>query len=533
MMEPRRDGVQEGAQQSPPIGEPSLHTEQQKESVRIEDVHPQPPPLQTGFKGFLMGPYFRIIRDPTSARKEGTPSEGNYMEVIKYLASKRIDEDGNYGVDTSELVPLPFDVPSVFMYVKDIALGCYQVIQTIVVILVAINLVTREQYWRGSQRYRDFWHPVLMAVLVLYTSVTELVLMITNNELVIRKFMYYRLLSLRVLVDWANMPPHRGWFFYYFLATWALINVWAIQWISVSWNDGSFRWALGVWGLINLQTLQLLFFYMGLLSKELGLVTLNKFVERAPAEAQKLIDYTYVVDESVLKDECFEFVVGAGEALTRRFINIITFGFMGKDYRERTRREALFFNLDRIKARAHNCKDVHDKLGLAQDHLRVPGEDPLYEEDEKIPGHKRRTLVVARDDLERGTGPVGDPEVKYTERVATFFNYLPWYVYRKLYATCMALYIGFMPSRSWPFRPDVAYFRLMFILNVLLILVGAALLVWGVSTGQYDQVCSTGQKQCEECNQWTQKNVETGACVAFYNITTKTTAGALERLASP
>ncbi|GFH12655.1 uncharacterized protein HaLaN_08382, partial [Haematococcus lacustris] len=48
-------------------------------------------------------------------------------------------------------------------------------------------------------------------------------------EYLFRKMMYYRLLSMRVLVDWDTKKVWQGLFFYYFVATWILLNIWCVH----------------------------------------------------------------------------------------------------------------------------------------------------------------------------------------------------------------------------------------------------------------------------------------------------------------
>lgn len=77
---------------------------------------------------------------------------------------------------------------------------------------------------------------MIKAIVTIYPFVTLLILVTMTVEYAIRKFMYYRLLSLRVLVDWENKTFYLTGFFWYFIATWILLNVWSIWGVYTFWN---------------------------------------------------------------------------------------------------------------------------------------------------------------------------------------------------------------------------------------------------------------------------------------------------------
>ncbi|KAJ9507011.1 hypothetical protein QJQ45_004702 [Haematococcus lacustris] len=79
--------------------------------------------------------------------------------------------------------------------------------------------------------------------------------------------MYYRLLSMRVLVDWDTKKVWQGLFFYYFIATWILLNIWCVHGIVNFRDQGIDSPAdtvqFSTFVVVNLQTMQLVLLIRG------------------------------------------------------------------------------------------------------------------------------------------------------------------------------------------------------------------------------------------------------------------------------
>lgn len=56
--------------------------------------------------------------------------------------------------------------------------------------------------WRHTPQSR--WLPLIQTLVYMYPIVTLMAMVVLNLEITIKKFMYYRLLSMRVLIDWEN-----------------------------------------------------------------------------------------------------------------------------------------------------------------------------------------------------------------------------------------------------------------------------------------------------------------------------------------
>lgn len=53
------------------------------------------------------------------------------------------------------------------------------------------------------------WLPLIQTLVYMYPIVTLMVMVVLSLEITIKKFMYYRLLSMRVLIDWENYMVSR------------------------------------------------------------------------------------------------------------------------------------------------------------------------------------------------------------------------------------------------------------------------------------------------------------------------------------
>ncbi|EFJ42128.1 hypothetical protein VOLCADRAFT_97797, partial [Volvox carteri f. nagariensis] len=174
----------------------------------------------------------------------------DYLGKLRHIVMNPVDVDDVYGLQGDELVPLPFDVPKWHAYLVDILSGVYLVAQATVVMFIAIYVSqggcvcmwveNQERAWKSGGSYTRSWLPLVKALIIIYPLITLIILVSFTVDYTIRKFMYFRLLSMRILVDWKNYEPWRTVFFYYFVTTWAIMNAWAIYGVAKYYNkDGN------------------------------------------------------------------------------------------------------------------------------------------------------------------------------------------------------------------------------------------------------------------------------------------------------
>lgn len=78
--------------------------------------------------------------------------------------------------------------------------------------------------------------------------------------MVLRRFMWYRLLSLGIVVDWEDRPMWRSWFMAYFAISFLLVNVWTTYAAFMSTHRQPLD-TITAWLIPNMQTLLLAKFY--------------------------------------------------------------------------------------------------------------------------------------------------------------------------------------------------------------------------------------------------------------------------------
>jgi hypothetical protein len=73
------------------------------------------------------------------------------------------------------------------------------VFQYVVTVMVALMVMQHavERYW-SLQTTTSSWQSLLFVVFISYPMITLMLVVLTNNEMAIRRFMYYRLMSLQV-----------------------------------------------------------------------------------------------------------------------------------------------------------------------------------------------------------------------------------------------------------------------------------------------------------------------------------------------
>ncbi|KAG2423863.1 hypothetical protein HXX76_015021 [Chlamydomonas incerta] len=555
------------------------------------------------FKRFMTGPYFDIIpsqyehvttsrahkarlqlkpTDPAALASEGEePHDGcegeephdakldaqlkaleqeDYLGRLKRIVTTKADTDGVYGLTYEELVPLPFDVPKWHAYVLDIALTVYLVAQATVVMFIAHEsrlpalmlsclyrwtffrseyVENQERAWKSGDAYTNTWLPLIKTCIILYPLVTLIVLVGMAVEYAIRKFMYFRLLSMRILVDWANIAFYNTAFFWYFVITWVLMNVWAIYGVAVYYNkygnNGVDPVSFGTFIVVNLQTIQLLVQYIKLMSTESRLVALNQIFERAPVEAQRLLEFTYVVEEKQLKDECLLFALSCQRAFGKRMLNLFTCGLAAKDWHQQSTNIA--FNIERLQGQAANWAEVERNIRQLREEAmeeRASGRGPRPsgggatgnsksmrykhggkgDDGPRAPVTEQIELTVqGGTDVANGgdagpaavapdLGPGGQPApIQLPKPLISCFGWSPvrsgyWHYYGSLHS----FFVTVLPHfPSWPFRPDSAYFRLLTIMQICGVFAVGAIVVLGWMLSTRESNCTKSAKSCNTC----------------------------------
>ncbi|GFR52270.1 hypothetical protein Agub_g14805, partial [Astrephomene gubernaculifera] len=244
-----------------------------------------------------------------------------------------------------------------------------------------------ERAWKSGDRYTRVWQPMIRALIIVYPLATLIFLVNFTVECCVKKFMYFRLLSMRILVDWANRQMWETLFFYYFLGTWGVMNAWAIWGLKEYYgrlgNTGVDPTSFGTFVIVNLQTVQLLIYYYKLLSSETRLVSLNQLFERAPVEAQHLLEYTYVIEEEDLVQECYDFSKATQKARLHRIANMFTCGLTGKEWHG-SKDGDIYFNIQRLKERAANFKEVNEKIKRLRESMAPPAKEVKQEEKQPV-----------------------------------------------------------------------------------------------------------------------------------------------------
>ncbi|KAG2432349.1 hypothetical protein HYH02_012923 [Chlamydomonas schloesseri] len=476
----------------------------------------------------------------------------DYLGRLKRIVTTKVDTDGEYGLTYEELVPLPFDVPKWHAYVLDIALTVYLVAQATVVMFIAVwhrtisrtwagmghhnafhclQVENQERAWKSGNVYTKSWLPLIKTCIILYPLVTLLVLVGMAVEYSIRKLMYFRLLSMRILVDWANIAFYNTAFFWYFMITWALMNVWAIYGVAAYYNkfgnNGVDPVSFGTFVVVNLQTVQLLVQYIKLMSTESRLVGLNQLFERAPVEAQRLLEFTYVVEEKQLKDECLLFALSCQSALGKRLLNLFTCGMAAKDWHEKSTHIA--FNIERLQQQAANWAEVERNIrqlreeAMEEERISAGGPRPSgasaaansksqrfsekhgkgtdpQEIELRVQGGNGEDAGPAA--LAPDLGPDGRPTpIQLPKPMISFFGWSPvrsgyWHYYGSLHS----FFVTILPHfPSWPFRPDAAYFRLLTIIQLCSVFAVGVIVVLGWLLSTRETNCTKSAKSCNTC----------------------------------
>lgn len=554
--------------------------------------------LNRHWTAFFSGPFFKTIPAISTAQRQklgrtrardvlhgniSKDGDTDYVAALKRIILDDVDVDGTYGLVNDELVPLPFDCPLIFEYFIDFISGAYLIAQATVVMFIAILVDNDERGYQLGRSYTSQWLPLVKALVICYPLLTLLSLMLVTTEYLFRKYMYYRMLSMRVLVDWENKKLWQGMFFWWFVVTWALMNAWSLYGVIRFWREGARTGADTVqfttWIVMNLQTMQLLLYYMRLINSEQRLVSLNQIFERAPVEAQMLLTYTYVIEESVLIEECHSFGHMAVSALLRRMANLATCGATHNEWRAVQNR--VKFDLERVKRRADNYDAVEEVTRKLREELLAEMDEEeranraARKSVEADHGHHHGAHVAPRSqpgaatrvevttnplaatpgaDAEappgdapppQGTGdaevdapapadPAAQHEAKADALEAQTYatgeglgmfarwkrSYAKW-VYSRFYGSIHAFYISILVHfPSWPYRGDIPYFRTLLIVQIFSVLSVGAIVVFGVLRATDTSRCTQGNKHCSGCLEF--QDLYRDMCPMEYEITALT-----------
>eukprot|EP00775_Hariotina_reticulata_P001342 gene1342-1685_t len=201
----------------------------------------------------------------------------------------------------ADLSPIPFKPPAYYSFLTAMLAGAFKVFQYVITIMVALMVTQHsvERYWSVKPGIAS-WQSIMYAIFIIYPMLTLMLIVITNNEMAVRKFMYYRLMSLQVIVDFENTPFWRMWFFLYFVVSFALINLYSLWAVWLTKDDKTTSVA-PQWSIMAMQSVLLLMFWLGIVGMEEQLVPLNKVIENSPESAKELIQTCDVITEPQLK----------------------------------------------------------------------------------------------------------------------------------------------------------------------------------------------------------------------------------------
>lgn len=89
-----------------------------------------------------------------------------------------------------------------------------------------------------------------------------------------------------------------------------------------------------------------------------------------------------------------------------------------------------------------------------------------------------------------------------------------------MYGIIHAFAIAIMSrGRTWPYRADVAYFRIICAFELLGFVLIVGVVVFGLLSASKAEVCANGNAACRTCNQFYNSSVGQFNCAANYNIT--------------
>lgn len=223
--------------------------------------------------------------------------------------------------------------------------------------------------------------------------------------------------------------------------------------------------------------------------------------ERAPVEAQYLLTYTYVIEEKDLVEHCYRFGVYAERAMLLRVLNLFTLGLAGKSWR--SQEKLAKFDIESLKRAAPNYEEVtrltaklRAEISGAEMRALQADKDHAKPEEVKVQMDGEPAEVGAK-----GESPKADKETPPPRPLMAFWIFNPlryWYV--RMYASLHSFYVTVLPHfPTWPFRPDVPYFRMLTLIEICSFLAVGAIVVLGILVSAQETSCNKAGKACNTC----------------------------------
>ncbi|PNW81255.1 hypothetical protein CHLRE_07g348550v5 [Chlamydomonas reinhardtii] len=201
-------------------------------------------------------------------------------------------------VSEDELIALPFKPPSVWRYVYDVAAGTWELVLYILVMLLAVMLETNARYFRSGSEYDKWWVTLYKFTVVCYPAGLMVAQFMLLCEYTLRKYMYFRLLSFGIMVQYEKRKLWRSWYFVFFCCLWIILNVWAwwglIEWWGRNGKSGPEVLSFAVFAVVNVVSFHLIIYYQRLMDAELHVLE--------PLQAYLMPDMVLVSENAVKKE---------------------------------------------------------------------------------------------------------------------------------------------------------------------------------------------------------------------------------------
>ena len=193
---------------------------------------------------------------------------------------------------------LPFEPPGILEYIKDILLGTWELAMYLLLIVAAILILSNQQNFRQALDSTAWWVSVYKTVVICYPGGIMMLQLMMVCEHCVRKFIFFRLLSFRILVVYDTHAIWRSWFVWFFSICFALLEIWSLYSVYQFWGraetSGPEALSLVVWGVVTIVSIQLLVFINTSAAREKKLLT--------PMQS-RVLPPLYVIREIELKRE--------------------------------------------------------------------------------------------------------------------------------------------------------------------------------------------------------------------------------------
>ncbi|KAG2437137.1 hypothetical protein HYH02_011393 [Chlamydomonas schloesseri] len=210
-------------------------------------------------------------------------------------ASTRVKADF---VCEDELIALPFKPPNVWRYMYDVAAGTWELVLYVLVMLLAVMLETNARYFRSGSEYDKWWVVLYKFTVICYPAGLMVAQFTLLCEYTFRKYVYYRLLSFGIMVQYERRKIWQSWYFVFFSCLWVILNVWAwwglIQWWGRNGKKGPEVLSFAVLAVVNVVTFHLLIHYQRLMDAEMHVLE--------PLQAYLMPDMVLVSENAVKKE---------------------------------------------------------------------------------------------------------------------------------------------------------------------------------------------------------------------------------------